>query len=96
MYVKNPRSFRKIASSIPSLSGSVGVGKVSKMEPVAFVSDKIRGFTKSTQEMFDSLVHGRPRPSARRHPVAPKFLFYFFLSHVFSRLNSFWFLLNQI
>ncbi|XP_068337459.1 uncharacterized protein [Pyrus communis] len=40
MYVKNPRSFRKIASSNPSLSGSVGVGKVSKMEPVAFVQTR--------------------------------------------------------
>ncbi|KAM1617114.1 hypothetical protein ACFX1Q_016906 [Malus domestica] len=38
------------------------------MEPVAFVSDKIRGFTKSTQELFGSLVHGRPQPSARRQP----------------------------
>ncbi|KAM1387840.1 hypothetical protein ACFX2I_016034 [Malus domestica] len=38
------------------------------MEPVAFVSDKIRGFTKSTQELFGSLVQGRPQPSARRHP----------------------------
>ncbi|RXH73342.1 hypothetical protein DVH24_013026 [Malus domestica] len=68
MYVKNPRSFRKIASSNTSLAGSVGVGKVSKMEPVAFVSDKIRGFTKSTQELFGSLVHDRPQPSDPRHP----------------------------
>ncbi|XP_068313992.1 uncharacterized protein [Pyrus communis] len=39
------------------------------MVTVDFVADKIRGFTKSTQEMFDSLVHGHPRPSARRHPI---------------------------
>ncbi|KAI5353662.1 hypothetical protein L3X38_006556 [Prunus dulcis] len=39
------------------------------MEPVAFVVDKFRGLTKSTQELFDGLIHGHPQRSARRHPI---------------------------
>lgn len=56
------------------------------MEPVAFVVDKFRGLTKSTQELFDGLIHGHPQRSARRHPVFPKlllssFLIYYLSSH---------------
>lgn len=39
------------------------------MEPKAFAIDKFKGLTKSTQEFFETLIHGRPKPPPRRNPI---------------------------
>ncbi|KAM5565192.1 hypothetical protein ABKV19_019287 [Rosa sericea] len=41
------------------------------MEAKAFAADKFKALTKSTQDFFDSLIHGPPKPPPRRNnPIA--------------------------